>query len=104
MGALVQLNHGVLEELTIAGVPVGQHIQPPQQAKRAEDGSIMIVLATNAPLNGRRQLGRFCRWPRLAYARAVPVMVARRFCDCIQHCFTGRQTSLQTLVVNGRFR
>ncbi|MCB9421284.1 MAG: P1 family peptidase [Ardenticatenaceae bacterium] len=68
IGALVQSNYGSPEELTIAGVPVGQHIQPPQQAKRAEDGSIMIVLATNAPLNGR-QLGRLCRRAAFGLAR-----------------------------------
>jgi D-aminopeptidase len=60
VGALVQSNYGRPEELIIAGVPVGQHVQPPLPKERVEDGSIMIVLATDAPFNGR-QLGRLCR-------------------------------------------
>lgn len=68
IGALVQSNYGQPKELTIAGVPVGQHIQPPLPEKRAEDGSIMMVLATDAPLNGR-QLGRLCRRAVFGLAR-----------------------------------
>lgn len=68
VGALVQSNYGRPEELVIAGVPIGQHVQPPQPEKRAEDGSIMIVLATDAPLGGR-QLGRLCRRAVFGLAR-----------------------------------
>ena len=68
VGALVQSNYGRPEELMIAGVPVGKHIQPPLPEKRAEDGSIMIVLATDAPLNSR-QLGRLCRRAVFGLAR-----------------------------------
>jgi D-aminopeptidase len=67
IGALVQSNFGRPEELTIAGVPVGQHLQPPAP-DRLEDGSIMIVLATDAPLNVR-QLGRLCRRAAFGLAR-----------------------------------
>jgi D-aminopeptidase len=61
VGALVQSNFGRARDLTIAGVPVGRHIQPQDTHKQtAQDkGSIMIVLATDAPL-GSRQLGRLC--------------------------------------------
>jgi D-aminopeptidase len=68
IGALVQSNYGNSPEMVIAGVPVGQHIQPPLPDERVEDGSIMIVLATNAPLNGR-QLGRLCRRAVFGLAR-----------------------------------
>ena len=66
VGVLVQSNFGRPEELTIAGVPVGLHLQPPTP-ERPEDGSIMIVLATDAPLDAR-QLGRLCR--RVAFGLA----------------------------------
>ncbi len=68
VGALVQSNYGRPEELTIAGVPIGQHLRPPDHKTRPEDGSIMIILATDAPLNGR-QLGRLCRRAVLGLAR-----------------------------------
>lgn len=68
VGALVQSNYGRPDELVIAGVPVGQHLQPPPGKQRVEDGSIMIVLATDAPLNGR-QLNRLCRRATFGLAR-----------------------------------
>ena len=68
VGALVQSNFGRPSELTIAGVPIGQHLQPPDHQPRPEDGSIMIVLATDAPLDSR-QLGRLCRRATFGLAR-----------------------------------
>lgn len=68
VGALVQTNFGIPEELTIAGVPVGRSLQPPGYVPRPEDGSIMIVLATDAPL-GARQLGRLCHRAAFGLAR-----------------------------------
>jgi D-aminopeptidase len=53
VGALVQSNYGIRETLRIAGVPVGQEItdlapgRPPQADER---GSIIVVIATDAPL------------------------------------------------------
>lgn len=55
VGALVQANHGRRERLTINGVRVGRAIPgaevplPPQQAESGA-GSIIVVLATDAPL------------------------------------------------------
>lgn len=61
VGALVQSNFGRPRDLAICGVPVGRDIQPPAtgEAPAAERGSIMIVLATDAPLDAR-QLRRLC--------------------------------------------
>ncbi len=61
VGALVQSNFGRPEDLVVCGVPVGQQIQPSGlgQPLAGEGGSIMIVLATDAPLSGR-QLRRLC--------------------------------------------
>ncbi len=68
VGALVQSNYGSPEELVIAGVPVGRTVQPPDYQPRPEAGSIMIVLATDAPLDSR-QLGRLCRRAAFGLAR-----------------------------------
>lgn len=68
VAALVQTNYGRADELTICGVSVGKHIKPPSSEKRLEDGSIMIILATNAPMN-TRQLGRLCQRAAFGLAR-----------------------------------
>jgi D-aminopeptidase len=59
VGALVQSNFGRPEQLVIDGVPVGRRLQPPDYRPQPERGSIMMVLATDAPLTAR-QLGRLC--------------------------------------------
>jgi D-aminopeptidase len=60
LGALVQSNFGRSRDLVIAGVPIGRSLQPPSKNMTIDDkGSIMIVLATDAPLDAR-QLHRLC--------------------------------------------
>jgi D-aminopeptidase len=61
VGALVQSNFGRPRDLTVCGVPVGRHVRPPEDRKRPgrDEGSIMTVLATDAPLTAR-QLRRLC--------------------------------------------
>jgi L-aminopeptidase/D-esterase-like protein len=49
VGVLVQANHGSRNQLMIAGVPVGKEIDA-GLARRREAGSIIIVIATDAPL------------------------------------------------------
>lgn len=54
VGALVQANHGMRSRLEIEGVPVGRELGPdeiplPQSGNR-EQGSIIVVVATDAPL------------------------------------------------------
>lgn len=58
VGVLVQTNFGRTAELQILGVPVGQYFvdNPPH----ATDGSIMIVIATDAPMTSR-QLERMAK-------------------------------------------
>jgi D-aminopeptidase len=58
VGALVQTNFGRPERLTVSGVPIGRSLQLPG-SERPNDGSVMIVLATDAPLTSR-QLRRLC--------------------------------------------
>ncbi len=54
VGVLVQANYGMRDPLRIAGVPVGQHLRDDrvysEPAPRSETGSIIIVVATDAPL------------------------------------------------------
>jgi D-aminopeptidase len=54
VGALVQANHGMRERLTIDGVPVGREITraeiPGPDRGVVGGGSIIVILATNAPL------------------------------------------------------
>lgn len=61
VGALVQTNFGRAEELIFAGIPVGDWLHPPkrEQPSPPESGSVMVVLATDAPLDSR-QLHRLC--------------------------------------------
>jgi D-aminopeptidase len=51
VGVLVQSNFG--GRLTIAGHPVHEQLAPPRRDERREDGSCMIVVATDAPLDAR---------------------------------------------------
>ncbi|RYU95435.1 DmpA family aminopeptidase [Emticicia agri] len=53
LGVFVQANFGRRDELTIAGVPVGKEIQdltPVVNREKRKDGSIIAIVATNAPL------------------------------------------------------
>ena len=68
VGVLVQTNFG--GRLTVAGVPVWKELAAP---KPAEKGSIIIVIATDAPLDAR-QLGRLARRAELGLARVGGAM------------------------------
>ena len=70
VGVLVQANHGRRSELRIAGVPVGAEIPlpAPRPGNDPELGSIIIVVATDAPLLPH-QLERIARRASLGLAR-----------------------------------
>jgi len=73
LGVLVQANYGTREGLTIAGVPVGREVTGPERMRGSRppadrDGSIIVVVATDAPLLPH-QLERL--------ARRVPMGIAR---------------------------
>jgi L-aminopeptidase/D-esterase-like protein len=74
VGVLVQCNCGAREQLRIAGVPVGQEITSEKVWGRLssntdeEKGSIIIVVATDAPLLPH-QLKRLARRASLGLAR-----------------------------------
>jgi L-aminopeptidase/D-esterase-like protein len=71
VGVLVQANHGLRSQLLVAGVPVGAAIPaaaPAGGEPQAETGSIIIVVATDAPLLPH-QLKRIARRASLGLAR-----------------------------------
>jgi D-aminopeptidase len=73
LGVLVQANYGLRDSLLIAGVPVGQHLRDDRVYSAAdpaagETGSIIIVVATDAPLLPH-QLKRLARRAGMGLAR-----------------------------------
>ncbi len=88
VGVLVNANHGRRHEFTMAGVPVGRlytneektlakeevttalslHPKPFRPQKRQDSGSIIIIVATDAPLDAR-QLVRLSRRATIGLAR-----------------------------------
>jgi L-aminopeptidase/D-esterase-like protein len=73
VGVLVQANYGSRQDLTIAGVPVGQEIPDLLPELNfgegvAKDGSIIVVVATDAPLLPH-QLKRLARRAPLGISR-----------------------------------
>jgi D-aminopeptidase len=78
VGVLVQANYGIRDSLRIAGVPVGQHLRNDRvytdpalawEGKvRGDTGSIIVVIATDAPLLPH-QLERVARRASLGLGR-----------------------------------
>jgi D-aminopeptidase len=66
VGVLVQTNFGGI--LDVAGVPVGKELGQYSYRKQISDGSCMIVIAVDAPLDGR-QLARVAKRATLALGR-----------------------------------
>ena len=71
LGVLVQANFGLRHQLRIAGLPVGQELKEDLVYSR-ETGSIIIVVATDAPLLPH-QLDRLARRAALGLARTGSV-------------------------------
>jgi D-aminopeptidase len=71
VGALVQANYGTRSQLMIGGVPVGREIGtdeiPSAYGEPVDSGSIVVVLATNAPLVAK-QCERMARRAALGLA------------------------------------
>ncbi|KVN90529.1 aminopeptidase [Burkholderia ubonensis] len=75
VGALVLANFGRLPMLTLGGVPVGRIVTARTAAEQAvppEQGSIIMLLATDAPLDAR-QLARLARRAAAGLARTGSV-------------------------------
>ncbi|WP_308911117.1 DmpA family aminopeptidase [Pseudokordiimonas caeni] len=73
VGVLVQANYGIRDTLTVAGVPVGRHLRDDMvyqapTGPNADTGSIIILVATDAPLLPH-QLSRLARRATMGLAR-----------------------------------
>jgi D-aminopeptidase len=73
IGVLVNANHGRRPELIVAGIPVGRLYDASTSAAPAvqpglSEGSIIVVIGTDAPLDGR-QLTRLAKRASLGLAR-----------------------------------
>jgi len=68
VGALVQLNCGIKEDLTIAGVPVGKEVKLPKNPATSPGNSIMMIIATDLAIDSR-QLWKVAKRAALGLAR-----------------------------------
>jgi D-aminopeptidase len=68
VAALVQANHGIRPWLTILGVPVGRHLTDDRLLPRHEQGSIIVILATDIPMMPH-QLNRLARRAAIGIGR-----------------------------------
>ena len=74
VGALVQANFGRRYQLTVAGVPLGQHFKDSapltngENPFRQDDGSLIVIIGTNAPLLPH-QLKRVAKRAAIGMAR-----------------------------------
>ena len=68
VGVLVNANAGRRDELLMGGIPVGRLYDQAKAASDGAEGSIIIVIATNAPLDAR-QLKRLAKRAVLGLAR-----------------------------------
>jgi D-aminopeptidase len=71
VGALVQSNYGTRRELLVAGAPIGRHFVD-TYLPQPGPGSIMMVLATDAPMSSR-QMGRLAMRATFGLARTGSV-------------------------------
>ena len=68
LGALVQTNHGVLRDLTVGGNNIGAQLAAKLESRPLDQGSVMVVLATDLPLDAR-QLSRVAKRAAVGLAR-----------------------------------
>lgn len=68
VGVLVNANHGRRIELVMGGVPVGKLYGSADKANPGAEGSIIIIVATDAPLDAR-QLKRLAKRAAMGLAR-----------------------------------
>jgi len=108
VGALVLLNCGRRRQLLINGVPVGQELADWPGEPQPDAGSIIMVLATDAPLSAR-QLGRLARRAPLGLARTGAVathrsgdfVIAFSTAQRVPHCSERLTRTLTVLAEDG---
>ncbi len=68
VGVLVNTNHGQTHQLLINGNPVGLRLKEESLGKANDEGSIVMLVATDAPFN-HQQLERICKRACMGLAR-----------------------------------
>lgn len=68
IGVLVLTNHGSLQDLIINGQPIGMEIDAQIQENAPDEGSCIMIVATDLPVTSR-QLGRIIRRCSVGLAR-----------------------------------
>jgi len=68
VGVLVNANHGRREQLTILGHSMAPHFAKVEAPSQTTEGSIIVIIGTNAPLNNR-QLKRVAKRATFGLAR-----------------------------------
>jgi D-aminopeptidase len=68
IAALVQANHGLREWLTVLGIPVGRHLTEDRLLDGREQGSIIVILATDLPM-APHQLRRLAKRASIGIGR-----------------------------------
>jgi len=105
LGVLVQANYGLRDELRIAGVPVGRHLREDRiysesDPNPSESGSIIIVVATDAPLLPH-QLKRVAKRAALGLARMGSVLTHRSVPnDALDSLFAATVQATEEAIVN----
>jgi len=75
LGTLVLTNHAKIEELRIGGVHIGEELSQYAGAESPFKGSVIVIIATDAPLDSR-QLGRICRRASSGLARTGSIIAS----------------------------
>ena len=71
IGVLIQGNYGLRQDLLVDGVPVGRALMDDAPPAVAKDGSVIVVIATDAPLSDQQLGGAIM----LAEGAAVTIVV-----------------------------
>jgi D-aminopeptidase len=107
VGVLVQANFGSRRQMRIAGVPVGEKLDDEAKAAKPEAGSIIITVATDAPLLPH-QLKRVARRASLGLARTGSIAgngsgdLFLAFSTANRDAAKGDETVKVTALPNGR--
>lgn len=102
VGALVQSNFGKPENLTISGIPIGKYFSPGRRnpgfqppAFNLDCGSIMVILATDAPLDSNTLL-RMCHRVPIGLARTGSMLGSGSGDFVVAFCTLNPNNSEQT--------
>jgi D-aminopeptidase len=107
LGVLLVANFGRREDLLMAGVPVGRQLAEERQPE-LPDGSVMVVLATDAPLAphqlarlARRAVHGLARTGSMAHRGSGDFVLAFSTGNLVDHALHGLTRQLELVEDNG---